>query len=276
MLPTVHTLLGPAEWEQPQRMPAAGTVCVVFDVLRATSTIVTALAHGARAILPVESLSEAVAHQQQHPEWLLAGERGGWPPGPDQTGGVRFHFGNSPREFTPERVGGRNLILTTTNGSRALRACDKASVVLAASFLNLKATVDALRQLACSHVVLVCAGTGPDPALEDILAAGALLDCWKTQQAGLACTDAAAAAWHAWKHAAPHLTTALLQAANAQRLRAHPELQADIEWCLQTDRYPLAVWMHVPSRQLRGGTPAEAVAALTAAHPALSSRTRLC
>ena len=85
-----------------------------------------------------------------------------------------FDFGNSPREFRPEKVRGKTIVSTTTNGTRALRACAGAKTILAASFLNLAATAKYLNESAPEEVLLVCAGTGECLALEDVLAAGAL------------------------------------------------------------------------------------------------------
>src|SRR5512138_3560413 len=91
------------------------TTAVVVDVIRATSSIVSAFEAGCRSILPAESEEEARSLQRAHPDALLCGERGGKRiPG--------FAFGNSPREFTAARVAGRDLILATSNGTRTLRA----------------------------------------------------------------------------------------------------------------------------------------------------------
>lgn len=272
----IHVLLGPAEWDRPEGVGDPDTVCVVFDVLRATSTIVTALAHGAHSILPVSTLEEALAIRRQNPQVLLAGERGGWPPGPELTGGVRFDFGNSPGEFTPERVQDRQIVLTTTNGSRALQACRRTHVLLAAAFLNLQATFGALLTLRPRRTLLVCAGTGPDPALEDILAAGALLDRLGSRIPDLSCTDAAAVAWRAWRDAAADLPGALRDAANARRLRAHPDLQADVDRCLQLDRFDVVVWRDPDRGALRRATLAALAGARRTVERELSPPPGLC
>ena len=114
--------------------------------------------------------------RQKQPDVLLGGERDGVRIRAAQTGGVDFDLGNSPREYTPEKVRGKTIVSTTTNGTRALRAGAGAKTVLAASFLNLTATAEFLRQLSPAHVVLVCAGTRENTALEDVLAAGALCE----------------------------------------------------------------------------------------------------
>jgi 2-phosphosulfolactate phosphatase len=166
----VEVILTPAEIALLPRRDLAGTVCVVFDVLRATSTFLTALANGARRIYPVASLAEAADLRRRWPDALLGGERGG----------VRlegFDLGNSPREYTPERVRGRDIVATTTNGTVALRACALAGAVYAGALLNVDALAARLggSDPAIGRLLLVCAGTGAQFALEDGFAAGALL-----------------------------------------------------------------------------------------------------
>jgi 2-phosphosulfolactate phosphatase len=142
---------------------------VVIDVLRATSTIVTALASGARAIYPVGSPEEAVrlASSLGREETLLCGERRGL-----KIEG--YHLGNSPAEFTRERVAGRRLVMSTTNGTRALGVTANAERVLVCSLLNLGA-VSRVAAFSESLVVL-CAGREHHFALDDALCAGLLLD----------------------------------------------------------------------------------------------------
>lgn len=147
----------------------AERVVVVVDVLRATSTIVEALAAGARGVLPVATPEEAVrvATGVGRDAALLCGERGGRPI-------EGFDLGNSPLEFTPEKVKGRLLVMTTTNGTGALLACSGADRVLVGSFLNLEATAaEAARD--GRPVTIVCAGRQGRFALEDALLAGLLV-----------------------------------------------------------------------------------------------------
>src|SRR4029079_16621690 len=86
--------------------------------------------------------------------------------------GVDFDLGNSPRELSDERVRGRTIVMTTTNGTRALRACVGAPLVLLGSFRNLRALAERLRASPPRRLLLVAAGTGEDAALEDKLAGG--------------------------------------------------------------------------------------------------------
>jgi 2-phosphosulfolactate phosphatase len=170
----IDAILSPAELPALAQRDLRDATCVVFDVLRATSTFVTALHNGAKAVIPIAEISEALALRQKQPDILLGGERDGVRIRADQTGGIDFDLGNSPREYTPEKVRGKTIVSTTTNGTRALRACAGASTVLAASFLNLTATAQFIRRLQPVQIVLVCAGTRENTAEEDVLAAGAL------------------------------------------------------------------------------------------------------
>ena len=170
----MEVLFAPAEFAALSNRDLSQTVCVVFDIFRATSTIVTALANGAAAIIPVAEIPEAVILRKERPEVLLAGERDGLRIRAELTGGIDFDLGNSPREFTPERISGKTIVLSTTNGSRALRACALAKSVIIGSFLNLRATAEYLQQQAPTRLMLVCSGTGDQTSYEDVLGAGAM------------------------------------------------------------------------------------------------------
>lgn len=231
---TIHTLLTPTELPALAQRDLSETTCVVFDILRATSTLVTALHHGAQAIIPVSEIAEAVALQRQQPDLLLAGERDGLRIRAEQSGGIDFDFGNSPREFRPEKVRGRTLVSTTTNGTRALRACAGARLVLAAGFVNLAATSRHLHRLNPEEILLVCAGTAENLALEDVLAAGALGDLLAGDF-----SDAAETARRAYAHAKPDLAAALAGSQNARRLLARPDLRADVAFCAQRNVFDL-------------------------------------
>jgi 2-phosphosulfolactate phosphatase len=145
-----------------------GRTAVVIDVIRATSTVVEALANGARAIFPTVSTEEAVklASSLGREDTLLCGERKGL-----KIEG--FDLGNSPAEFTPEVVAGKQLVMTTTNGTRAFTAVQDASRVLAAAFMNLSAVSNSLSNV--ERLVVVCAGRENRFSLDDALCAGMLI-----------------------------------------------------------------------------------------------------
>lgn len=151
----------------------AGGIAVVIDVLRASTTMITALAHGAAAILPRPSIEEARTAAANLPGSLLGGERGG----------VRvtgFDLGNSPSEYTAPRVEDRLVVMSTTNGTAAIAACDDATEVLVGAIVNRTVVAAAARRLAvaqgCDTIHIVCAGTDGAITSEDVLAAGAILD----------------------------------------------------------------------------------------------------
>jgi len=250
----IEAVLTPAELPALARRDLRGAACVVFDVLRATSTFVTALHNGANAVIPAAEISEALAIRKKRPEVLLAGERDGVKIRAAQTGGTDFDLGNSPREFTPEFVRGRTIVSTTTNGTRALRAGSGAQTVLAGSFLNLGATAEFIRRLQPAELLLVCAGTRENKADEDVLAAGALCKILaggssrrddRTAQRAVPTqlSDSAEIALLAWVQAKSDLAAAVRNAENARRLLAFPELRDDVAFCLQRDVFPLVALM---------------------------------
>ena len=153
---------------QPTREQVERTI-VVMDVLRATSTIVTALDNGATEVIPLSDASEAIvmARRLGEDQCLTGGERGGLPiPG--------LNLGNSPREYTHEVISGKKLALCTTNGTQAIRWAQPGKKVFIASFLNLPALV---AQLLADDgdLLLVCSGRNGGLALEDVYCAGMIV-----------------------------------------------------------------------------------------------------
>lgn len=229
---TIEVLFTPAEFRALHTRDLRETACVVFDVLRATSTIAVALANGAAGIVPVSEIAEALVWRRRQQGILLAGERGGVRIRSAHASGGDFDLGNSPREFTREVVLGKTIVTTTTNGTRALRSCAGAKVVLACSFLNLSATAGFLRRLAPEHLLLVCSGTGEDEALEDTLCAGAL-----AAEFGAAggFSPSAERAIGLWRQHADDLAAAMELSSNARRLLGMAELRDDVAFCLRRD-----------------------------------------
>jgi 2-phosphosulfolactate phosphatase len=257
--PTLEVTLAPAEFQALPARDLSRTTCVVFDVLRATSTMITALGHGAAAIIPVAGIAEAVRLRQAQPAILLAGERDGVRIPASLTGGIDFDLGNSPREFTRERVEGRTIAMSTTNGTRALRACAGARQVWICSFLNLKATAERLAAEGASPLLLVCAGTVEEAAYEDVLGAGALCDLlWPEPGAhspaagrpqgtppppGPVIADSALLARRLFALEAPDLAAAFRRSRNGRRLLTIEELRDDVAFCAQRDCVNLAAAM---------------------------------
>lgn len=131
--------------------------------------MVTALANGAAQIIPLKDIEEARSLHAQEPRYLLGGERNANPP-------PGFDLGNSPREYTREKVGGRSVIMTTTNGTAALEAAFQggAGTIIVGALTNRQAVVDFCRD--CTEpVLMVCAGRQGRFSLEDALCAGAII-----------------------------------------------------------------------------------------------------
>ncbi|MBX9677320.1 MAG: 2-phosphosulfolactate phosphatase [Gemmataceae bacterium] len=158
----------------PDLLPAGalkGAVAVGIDVLRATTTIVVALASGCREVRPCAHVEEAraLADSMRLGQTLLGGERGGI----KQPG---FDLGNSPREYSQSICQDRTLVFTTTNGTRTLARIAEAERAVVAAFVNFSAVCEALRHDG-RPLHLVCSGIDGQPALEDTLLAGAFVDC---------------------------------------------------------------------------------------------------
>jgi len=234
---SLEVLFTPADFSALSRRDLSQTVCVVFDILRATTSMITALANGAKAIRPVAEISEALELRRKEPTFLLAGERDGLRIEASLTGGIGFDLGNSPREFTPQIVRDRVIAMTTTNGTRALRSCIRAKRVFVGAFLNLSATARAVRQTGATELLVICSGTFEEAAYEDILAAGALCDLLWTDFSTVA--DSALAARALYQLAANDLLGGLSQARNGRRLLSRPDLREDVAFCAQRDIFNL-------------------------------------
>jgi 2-phosphosulfolactate phosphatase len=208
-----------------------GRVAVVIDVIRATSAMIEAFANGARGIFPTDSTEEAIklASSLGREDTLLCGERRGL-----RIDG--FDLGNSPREFTRETVGGKQLVMTTTNGTRALLAAEVAERVLAASFLNLTAVGNALA--GASDLALVCAGRQNRFALDDALCAGLLLKQLGDMHEGdIETNDAGRVAMELAANHTP--SAAFLRTTTAGRALEGLGLQEDLDLCASVDRHDL-------------------------------------
>jgi 2-phosphosulfolactate phosphatase len=147
----------------------AGGTAVVIDVLRSATTIVHALAAGAEEVVPCLEVADALALAEKWPanEVLLGGERNGLPI-------EGFQLGNSPEEYTPERVSGKTVIFTSTNGTRAMNHARCADEIIIAAFVNASAV--ARRLLDRQQVHILCSGSNGQIAQDDVLLAGMLVE----------------------------------------------------------------------------------------------------
>jgi len=224
----IDVALNPAEIALLPKRDLSNTTCVVFDVLRATSSMLTALANGAEEIHPVRTLEEAFELKEETPGALLAGERHGEMPD-------GFDYGNSPLEFHDAR--GAKLIWTTTNGTVALKACELAERVFVGALLNIRSLREEIQWAEPERLLMVCAGTFEEFALEDAYAAGVLISEFPEAQL----TDSAQAALAITK-LYPKAIDALYAARNGRALLQKGR-QAEVEWCAQVSAYNVAAFM---------------------------------
>ena len=201
-----------------------GKVVVVVDVLRATSSMVTAFAHGIEKIIPVSSLEDCLAQQQEG--FLTAAEREG-------RKAEGFDLGNSPFSYMEPQIQGKTLVMTTTNGTHAIRLSMAADKVVAGAFLNLE-SVAAFLEAEQKDVLVVCAGWKGNFNLEDTLFAGGLAN--RLEKKFTFANDAALAALHLYRLAQSDMQGFLSESSHVQRLK-NLDIIKDIAFCLQEDLY---------------------------------------
>jgi len=202
----------------------ASTVVVVIDILRATSSITTAVAHGVKAICPVETLGECR-------ELKLLGHIGAAERGGKKVGG--FELGNSPFSYMNPKLEDKKIAMTTTNGTIALKKSRGALQVIIGSFLNYSALLTYLERLPCD-VLLHCAGWKGKVNLEDTLFAGAVV--YGLRQLFEYDSDVPLMAANLYKHAKTDLKSAIEESSHVKRLM-DLGLEKDIDYCLQFDQY---------------------------------------
>jgi len=210
----------------------------VIDVLRAATSLPHALAAGASAVVPLATVEEARRRAASHaPETvLLCGEREGRPlPG--------FDLGNSPAEYTPERVAGRTLLYCSTNGSGAVaRWGGRVRELMTLSFVNVSAAVERLAG-AEGSVLLVCAGQEGRACLEDTVLAGLAAHLLRERRPDLLPDDGtrlAEAAWESWGGD----VEAMLRASSHGRYLESLGFGGDLVLCARRDTVPvIPVWV---------------------------------
>lgn len=207
-----------------------GDVLIVVDVLRCSSTIVTALANGALGLIPVATLKEALKHREKHPEYVLAGERNGLKP-------EGFDLGNSPLEFVPEKVAGKRVVVTTTSGTMALTRSKKAEHVLIGAFLNAQAVAEKSLEIAKKESIgisLILSGRKGNFSLEDFLCAGAIISNLGNK---VELSDAAVASLLSFEKACDHLYENVLKGEHARYL-VSIGFEGDVEFCCRINHNP--------------------------------------
>lgn len=197
---------------------------VVVDILRATSCMVTAFAHGAESITPVADLSSC--RMMKHRGYIIAGERDG-----KKVEG--FDKGNSPEEYTVPAIRGKRIAFTTTNGTQAIEKAKDANKVIIGSFLNISAVVKYLL-FGTNNVLIVCAGWKGKVNLEDTLFAGAVIE--KLRNHIEPDCDAPLIAHDLYLRAKEDMVGYLANSSHVKRLDKL-DIHEDIEFCLSSDRY---------------------------------------
>ncbi len=201
------------------------TVCIVLDIFRATTSIITAIANGCATLIPVMSIDEAYRTAEQIEGPLFAGER-------QSIKITGFDFGNSPFEFSADQVQGKTIIMTTTNGTIAIKSTENAYLTLLGSFINAAAVCRAAQQQN-KDILLVCAGTDGLFSLEDAFCAGLLVKLL-TKDKQYELTDAARGVQAMYHGAQEAVLSILSESRNGKRLYSLG-LEADVEYCLSTD-----------------------------------------
>jgi len=197
---------------------------VIIDILRATSCMTTAFAHGIDSITPFAKLEDCIAMKAKG--YFTAGERDG-----KKVDG--FDLGNSPFEYMEEKLKGKKIAFTTTNGTLAIVKAIEAREIIIGSFLNLSAITSHLLE-SNNKVLLVCAGWKGKVNLEDTLFAGAVVD--KVRDHIEPDCDAPLAAQHLYAMAKNDMVSFLADASHVKRL-AKLNIYKDIEFCMTPDRY---------------------------------------
>ena len=219
----VTTLLSPAMFESSITDVQHKTV-VVIDILRATSTMTVAMENGARAIYPVRDVETA---SRAGSSFVKAGERNS-----EKVEG--FDLGNSPSEFNPDKVRNRDIVMTTTNGTRAIAMSENAQETLIASYRNIDATLKHVKASG-QDVVLFCSGWKDVVNVEDTLFAGEL--AYKLEQLGYEIeNDATHVAIAVYLQHENQPKAIIAQASHAQRI-SRLSSKDDIDICLMRNTY---------------------------------------
>ncbi len=206
------------------------TIVVIIDIFRATSTIAAALHNGARNVIPVASVEECIALNQELENGITAGERDGKvAPG--------LQYGNSPLEYPPSFIKGKTLALTTTNGTRLLHMVKDAYALVTGSFLNLTALCAYLLNEK-KKTLLACSAWKDRANMEDTLFAGAVVD--KIRSGFTVSCDSARMAQLQYRQALtyPALLDALKDSSHYNRLSGFGLLK-DMEYCTTPDLHPV-------------------------------------
>lgn len=198
-------------------------IVVVVDIFRASTTMCAALKNGAKSIMPVASIEEAQAYKQRG--FLVGAER--------NVKRCEFaDFGNSPFDYTRDKVEGKDVVFTTTNGTQAIDMASDARILIIGAFSNISTIAEFCKQQQ-KDVIVLCAGWNNRFNIEDTLFGGALAG--KLLQKGYTlASDAATVALSMWQEAEPNVREYINRTEHIKRLEAN-NLQDSVDYCLTED-----------------------------------------
>ncbi|HEX6627219.1 MAG TPA: 2-phosphosulfolactate phosphatase [Gemmatimonadaceae bacterium] len=212
----------------------AGRLVAIIDVLRAATTVATALGNGARTVIPLEGPDEVIQRSKEfaRSQILLAGEQKMHPI-------VSFDLGNSPQSFTPEVVEGKSILITTTNGTRALLGVQGARDIVIASYVNFTAVLALMKVAASSNtdIAIICAGEEGGFTLEDAACAGRYVKAIP-KRASIQANDAAAASVLIEKKYGDNIAKVFKESAHGQALQ-EAGFGDDLAAAAEVDAYPV-------------------------------------
>lgn len=215
-----------------------GRLVIIVDVLRASTTVATALGNGAKTVIPLEGPDEVISRSKEfaRSQTLLAGEQKMHPIS-------GFDLGNSPQAFTPEVVEGKTILITTTNGTRALLGVQGARDIVIASYVNFTAVLAMMKVAASSNtdIAIICAGEEGSFTLEDAACAGRYVRAIP-KRAALAVNDAAAASVLIEKKYGDNIAKVFKESTHGQALQS-AGFGDDLAAAAEVDSYPVVpIW----------------------------------
>ena len=213
----------------------AGRLVVIVDVLRASTTVATALGNGAKTVMPLEGADEVISRSKEfhRSQIILAGEQKMLP----ITG---FDLGNSPQDFTKKAVEGKTILITTTNGTRALLGVQGARDIVIASYVNFTAVLAMMKVAASSNtdIAIICAGEEGGFTLEDAACAGRYVRALPKRSDSMHLNDAASASVLIEKKYGENIAKLFKESSHGQALE-EAGFGDDLAAAAEVDSYPV-------------------------------------
>lgn len=233
----IDICLSPALYPSYQK---EGDTVVVVDIFRASTTMCAAFSNGATAIIPIADIE--LAKKYKHEGYLVGAER--------NTRRVDFaDFGNSPFEYTADKVQGKEIVFTTTNGTRAIEAAKQSKSLFIGAFSN----IDALRERCVQvgeRVVVLCAGWNNRVNIEDTLFAGALAEKMVKENGATPGSDAVSMSLHLWE-TAKNTPIQFVQSSDHYQRLINNGAEGDAAFCLQANTLSVVPWYHYEEGKLK-------------------------